>query len=178
MSRETKPACPERVSTALGTVTLRCVGSGDREELFRLLSQLTVAPVLSEGHFAQVLSEIDSDPRRLVVVAALERSGERTSGLSGLEDSQPTFELLGTASLILERKFLRNGGVVGHVEDVVVDSRARGFSIGRHLLSYLVSYAQTIGCYKVCLDCSETNAPFYERCGFSRKEVQMVRYFE
>ena len=34
-----------------------------------------------------------------------------------------------------------------------------------------------MGCYKVILDCAEANVPFYEKCGLTRKEVQMVRVF-
>jgi glucosamine-phosphate N-acetyltransferase len=37
---------------------------------------------------------------------------------------------------------------------------------------------KTVGCYKVILDCSEKNVPFYEKCGFTVKEKQMVVYFE
>jgi hypothetical protein len=36
--------------------------------------------------------------------------------------------------------------------------------------------ARDEGCYKVILDCSEANAAFYERCGFSRKELQLALY--
>ena len=32
------------------------------------------------------------------------------------------------------------------------------------------------GCYKVILDCTEQNVPFYLSCGFTRKEVQMALY--
>ncbi len=35
--------------------------------------------------------------------------------------------------------------------------------------------AKEAGCYKVILDCAEANAAFYEKCGLTRKEVQMVR---
>lgn len=38
-----------------------------------------------------------------------------------------------------------------------------------------VCLAQELGCYKVILDCSEDNVPFYEKCGLTRKEVQMVK---
>ncbi len=31
-----------------------------------------------------------------------------------------------------------------------------------------------MGCYKVILDCAEANVSFYEKCGLTRKEVQMV----
>lgn len=35
--------------------------------------------------------------------------------------------------------------------------------------------AKEVGCYKVILDCSEDNVNFYQKCGFTKKEVQMVR---
>ena len=35
--------------------------------------------------------------------------------------------------------------------------------------------AREAGCYKVILDCSDSNVKFYEKCGFQKKEVQMVR---
>ena len=41
----------------------------------------------------------------------------------------------------------------------------------------LTKAAEVCGCYKVILDCSEENAGFYERCGYSRKEIQMAKYF-
>lgn len=34
--------------------------------------------------------------------------------------------------------------------------------------------AEEAGCYKVILDCAESNAAFYAKAGLSRKEVQMV----
>jgi len=40
----------------------------------------------------------------------------------------------------------------------------------------LTDTAKEAGCYKIILDCSEDNAPFYEKCGLSRKEIQMVKY--
>lgn len=43
------------------------------------------------------------------------------------------------------------------------------------LINALADAAKELGCYKVILDCSEANAPFYAKCGFTRKEVQMVR---
>ena len=32
-----------------------------------------------------------------------------------------------------------------------------------------------MGCYKVILDCAEANIVFYEKCGLTRKEIQLVR---
>ena len=88
-----------------------------------------------------------------------------------------TSTLLGCATLIIERKFLRQCGAAGHIEDVVVDAAARGRRLGARLIEAAADAAKAAGCYKVILDCSESNVAFYEKCGLTRKEVQMVRYF-
>jgi len=64
---------------------------------------------------------------------------------------------------------------VGHIEDVVVDAAARGQNLGKRLIEALVAVCRDKGCYKVILDCAEKNVAFYEKCGLTRKEVQMVR---
>jgi hypothetical protein len=46
------------------------------------------------------------------------------------------------------------------------------------LIAHLLEQAQASGCYKVILDCAEHNVGYYEKCGLTRKEVQMVRYFD
>ena len=43
------------------------------------------------------------------------------------------------------------------------------------VIEHLLSHSRQQGCYKVILDCAEANVPFYEKCGFRKKEVQMVR---
>lgn len=35
-----------------------------------------------------------------------------------------------------------------------------------------------MGCYKIILDCSVKNVPFYQKCGFTEKEREMVLYYE
>ena len=35
--------------------------------------------------------------------------------------------------------------------------------------------AKQNGCYKVILDCSESNVGFYEKCGFDNKGYQMYQ---
>ncbi len=42
------------------------------------------------------------------------------------------------------------------------------------VLAALLDYAREAWCYKVILDCSDQNVAFYEKCGFEKKEVQMV----
>ncbi|KAL6054989.1 Glucosamine 6-phosphate N-acetyltransferase [Balamuthia mandrillaris] len=85
--------------------------------------------------------------------------------------------IIGAATLLVERKFLRNCGKCGHIEDVVVDSSYRGKQLGLRLVELLKGVAKTLGCYKVVLNCSPKNIPFYEKCGFEKHEVQMAMYF-
>ncbi|EJT99592.1 acyl-CoA N-acyltransferase [Dacryopinax primogenitus] len=91
--------------------------------------------------------------------------------------SVPTSQILATSTLLLERKHLRSGGLVGHIEDVAVSSLAQGRGLGKLLITTLTGLAEGLGCYKVILDCARDNVGFYEKCGFWEKEVEMVQYF-
>lgn len=82
-------------------------------------------------------------------------------------------QVIGTITLLIERKFIHGGGRVGHIEDVAVRKDFQGRGIGRKLVEHAVEYAAEQDCYKVILDCSEDNVPFYERCGFRRHEIGM-----
>lgn len=84
--------------------------------------------------------------------------------------------IIATATLVIELKFIRSCGKCGHIEDVVVDSSYRGLGLGLQVLEALIAAAKENGCYKIILDCAESNVAFYEKCGLTRKEVQMVRY--
>ncbi|KXZ44003.1 hypothetical protein GPECTOR_75g727 [Gonium pectorale] len=86
--------------------------------------------------------------------------------------------IIATAAMVIELKFIRGCGKVGHIEDVVVDPEYRGKRLGAMLIDALVDAAREAGCYKVILDCAEANVGFYTKCGLTRKEVQMVRYLD
>ena len=60
----------------------------------------------------------------------------------------PEGPLLACGTLLLERKLVHACGCCGHVEDVVVDSAARGRGVGKLLLSSLVDVARSHGCSK------------------------------
>ena len=77
----------------------------------------------------------------------------------------------------MKKKILRNYGRVGHIEDIVVDKKLRGYGLGSIIVKHLVDISESLNCYKCILDCSEENIKFYEKCGFLRKGVQMGIYF-
>ena len=84
--------------------------------------------------------------------------------------------IIGAGSLIIERKFIRDLGLAGHIEDIVVDKSYRGKQLGKRIIELLKSIAHVNGCYKVILDCADYNVPFYNKCGFFVKGVEMAWY--
>lgn len=93
-------------------------------------------------------------------------------------EDQKQRAIVAAATLFIEQKCIHGMGLAGHIEDVVVDQSLRGYGLGRSLVDFLVDYAHDRGVYKVILDCSDDNVPFYEKCGFIKKGVEMARYFE
>lgn len=75
-------------------------------------------------------------------------------------------EIAGTASVFIEQKFLHRGGFVGHIEDVAVHPDCHGQGIGGALVRHLIARCESVGCYKVLLQCTPELQPFYEREGF------------
>jgi glucosamine-phosphate N-acetyltransferase len=74
--------------------------------------------------------------------------------------------VVGTTRLLVERKFIHGGGLVGHIEDVAVAEAYQHRGVGTSLVAHAVAEAKRLGCYKVILDCFDDLAPFYERIGF------------
>jgi len=75
-------------------------------------------------------------------------------------------EIVGTASVFIEPKFIHGGGLVGHIEDIAVDPDRHGEGIGNALVQHLIQHCQELGCYKIMLQCTPELLPYYEREGF------------
>ncbi|CAE8603916.1 unnamed protein product [Polarella glacialis] len=122
-----------------------------------LLSQLTVGD-LAEERFLEMfhLRESQAGVYHTFVIEHLE-----------------THRLVATATLIVEAKFVHGGSFVGHIEDVVVDDSHRRKGLAKSLMDAVAHEAQRLKCYKVILDCNETNVPVYEKCGYRVGERQM-----
>ncbi|KAL2608772.1 hypothetical protein R1flu_027345 [Riccia fluitans] len=142
---------------------LRALEPSDyRKGYLKLLEQLTKVGEISEEEFTARVEETRhlGDLHHAVVIEDVER-----------------LAIVASATLLVELKFIRKCGKAGHIEDVVVDSTVRGQHLGQRIVDHLTELAKQLGCYKVILDCTEANVPFYEKCGFGLKERQMARYF-
>jgi glucosamine-phosphate N-acetyltransferase len=82
-------------------------------------------------------------------------------------------KIVGTASLIVEQKFIHKGGLAGHIEDVAVHRDYQRRGIGTLLVQHATEEARKAGCYKVLLNCADDRAPFYSRLGYATKDKAM-----
>ncbi len=57
--------------------------------------------------------------------------------------------VVGTGSLIVERKFIHSLGMVGHVEDIAIEKGQQGKKLGLRMIQALDYMAKKVGCYKV-----------------------------
>lgn len=57
--------------------------------------------------------------------------------------------VVGTGSLIVERKFIHSLGMVGHIEDIAVEQGQQGKKLGLRIIQALDYVAAQVGCYKV-----------------------------
>jgi glucosamine-phosphate N-acetyltransferase len=66
-----------------------------------------------------------------------------------------TDALVAVGTIFLEHKFIRNLGICGHIEDIAVDPSTQGRGLGKILINALTELSESLGSYKVILDCSE-----------------------
>ena len=89
-------------------------------------------------------------------------------------------KIVGSGSLIVENKIIHKYGKVGHIEDVVISNKYRGFGFGKDLINYLLDFARNLHCYKVILDCNDENLNFYKKCtpeNCKFKKANQISYY-
>ncbi len=112
------------------------------------LDSLRQASDIDKNKADDIFEKINSNPDHIVAVAELDG------------------KIVGSTTLLIEPKFIHKGGLVGHIEDVVVDKKFQGQKIGEKIMKYLLEFAKNRGCYKTILDCTDDVKPFYEKLGF------------
>ena len=97
---------------------------------------------MSEDKALEIFKKIKSNPEHIIIIAEIEG------------------KVIGSTTLLIEPKFIHQGGVVGHIEDVVVDKKFQGKKIGEKIIIQVLEIAKNHGCYKTILDCSDNVKPF------------------
>ncbi|MBW2992920.1 GNAT family N-acetyltransferase [Candidatus Woesearchaeota archaeon] len=85
----------------------------------------------------------------------------------------PEGKIIGTATILIEQKFIRQGAKCAHLEDVSVNKNYEGKGIGSAVINKAIEYAKKVGCYKLIADSEEKNIPYYEKFGFKRYQTCM-----
>lgn len=129
------------------------------KDYFLLLNQLSNSNNLNQNNFKEIFYNI-----------------QKTSEIYIYEDIT-TNKIVASATLMIEQKFIRNGGKVGHLEDVVVDEKYRGLKLGKKLIEHIIDLAKIKGCYKIIGNCDPNLFNYYQKIGFSNKGNQIAIYF-
>ncbi|XP_055609187.1 probable glucosamine 6-phosphate N-acetyltransferase [Uranotaenia lowii] len=134
-------------------------------------SWLKVRPLQSgDFHrgFLQILSQLTS-VGDVTLAQFLNRFAQmRASGdyfVTVIVDSRYD-KIIGSATLVLEHKFIHGCSVRGRLEDVVVDDTYRGKQLGKLIVVTVSLLAARLGCYKMSLDCKDKLIPFYKSIGY------------
>jgi len=114
------------------------------------LDSLKQASNIEKSKAKQIFEKINANPDHIIAVAELDG------------------KIVGATTLFIESKFIHDGGLVGHIEDVVVNKEYQGQKIGEKIMKYLIEIAKNRGCYKTILNCTDNVKPFYEKLGFKQ----------
>ncbi len=133
----------------MSEIIIRKIIESDIENGFlESLDSLRQASNLDREKAKSILKKIKENPNHVIFVA--------------LQDDR----VVGATTLLVEQKFIHDGGKVGHIEDVVVSKEHQGKGIGQKIIRFVLEYAKNQGCYKTILDCDDKVKPFYENLDF------------
>ena len=142
----------------MSEIIIREIEEDDLEKgLLETLDFLRNASDLDKNKANEILKKIKQNPNHIIYVAI---------------DNK---KIVGSTTLLIEQKFIHDGGLVGHIEDVVVRKDYEGKGIGIKLVTSMLERAKEKNCYKTILDCKDDVKQFYERIGFKR-ESNGMRY--
>ncbi|GFT68757.1 probable glucosamine 6-phosphate N-acetyltransferase [Nephila pilipes] len=144
---------PVSISNPGENLILRPLNINDYHKGYlNLLSQLTRVGDVSEEKFRETFQEMKSCKNRYFVTV--------------IEDLS-TNQVVGTATLAIEKKFIHSAGLRARLEDVVVSNDYRGKQLGKLVVITIRLLAEHIGCYKITLDCKDKMVKFYKQFGFT-----------
>jgi len=140
----------------MSEIIIREIQEGDIERGFlESLDFLRKASDVDKSKANEILKGIIQNPNHVIHVAV---DGDK---------------VIGSTTLLIEQKFIHDGGLVGHIEDVVVRKDYEGKGIGMKIVMSLLDVAKEKKCYKTILDCKDDVKQFYERIGFKHESSGM-----
>ena len=140
----------------MSELIIRKILESDLENGFlESLDNLKQASDLDLNIAKKILRKILDDENHIIHVAEMDRM------------------IVGSTTLLIEQKFIHKGGLVGHIEDVVVKKEFQGQDIGMKLVTSLLDVAKQKNCYKTILNCKDNLKPYYAKMGFKPATNEM-----
>jgi glucosamine-phosphate N-acetyltransferase len=140
----------------MSELIIRKILESDLENGFlESLDNLKQASDLDLNIAKKILRKILDDENHIIHVAEMDRM------------------IVGSTTLLIEQKFIHKGGLVGHIEDVVVKKEFQGQDIGMKLVKSLLDVAKQKNCYKTILNCKDNLKPYYAKMGFKPATNEM-----
>ncbi|KAJ8098689.1 acyl-CoA N-acyltransferase [Lipomyces tetrasporus] len=156
--------CPD-ISSQLGQdYILRPLQLSDyRAGVLEVLKDLTTIGDISEERFTEQFEFLRARQGEYFIIVI---------------EKAATGRVVGVGTLLVERKFIHECGLVGHIEDIAVAKSEQGKRLGIKIIGALDFIGQRAGCYKNILDCSPHNEQFYVKCGYSNAGFEMTKRFD
>jgi len=107
-----------------------------------LLSILSQTPDVGADAWASQFHELRDIPTTYYILVVVSRE---------------TDQIVASGGVFIERKFIRDLGRVGHIEDIAVAREMQGKKLGLRIIQALAYIAEGVGCYKTILNCSDAN---------------------
>ncbi|OPY76992.1 MAG: Aminoglycoside N(6')-acetyltransferase type 1 [Syntrophorhabdus sp. PtaU1.Bin058] len=139
-----------------GMISIRKCDDSDFDGILSLLRQLWLDKPINPVTLKEVFGKVVASEHHTCFVA------ESDGGL-----------LVGFVSLSIKDSLWQEG-LVAHIEELVVDQKARGKGVGTALVGHTIAMARDRGCRRVELDSAhhrEAAHRFYERLGFENRAV-------
>lgn len=136
------------------TPTIRHLYEDDCDEYIKLIGQLTDIGHVTQSQYVDFIKGQTENNFTLVLTIGS--------------------KVVGCLTILIEQKIAHSFGRVMHIEDVVTDKDYRGRGVATTLLDEAIRISKEKKCYKVILDCNQSNVNFYKQMGFVQGQFQML----
>jgi glucosamine-phosphate N-acetyltransferase len=143
--------------------------------MFHAVVSSTVAIKLPRGYRMRSLQQADYDTyTQLKTIGAMTRKAwdeqcyylqSRNDTYTILVITDPSGTVVCTGTLILERKLVNGGSLVGQIKDLCVAPSQKGKNLGLRMLEQLNQLAIDAGCSKTSVMTQDVNEAFYKQRG-------------
>ena len=145
----------------LKKIKIRSIADQDLPEVFNLLQEISIYKPLKFEH-NKIYKNFAKQKNAYGLVAEIEKNKKK--------------KIIGFCSIFF---YLRiRGGLIGCIEDIVINSKFRKRGIGKAMISKLISLSKIKNCFKINLACQEDTTVFYKKMNFLKNGISMNFFFK